>query len=153
VTDVTLATAIEEILVAIITALQAEIKTDGLLEGVVTVSRADQDNPQPPVPAVLVYIDEITCSSSTMNIREEWTATVPICAVVRQDSPTLGPLQANGYAAKARATLLKPANRNLGKAYVRMIESKKFQPAPPKEKNVQIYGATAFMEIKFIARS
>jgi hypothetical protein len=152
VTDITLAEAIEEILTAIIAALQAEITTEGLLNGVITLSRADQDNPQPPVPAVIVYIDDLSCNSTTMNIREEWTAKVPVCAVVRQDDPTLGPLQANSYAAKARAALLKSENRNLGKSWVRHIESKRFQPTPVKERNSQIYGSTAFLDVKFIAR-
>lgn len=148
-TDTTLGAALPAIYSAMGTALAAEIKTNGKLVGLATLTRGNIGTLQPPLPAIYYYGGLMQPPEPIGPAKEHWTLPVFIVAVSRSDTPGPGETAANTYAANARATIL--ATKKLGLTYVTIIESDRFMPAQPYPQDRSLFGAVAGLEIKFTA--
>lgn len=123
--------ALDGIYDAFVAALEAEIKTGGLLDGVTSVNRGDKSRTSPYPPCLWVWGSTMTPHSpgSTITHAEIWEIPITIVSVVKDDDPELAFAEANRLAAKARSAIKK--TRGLGLAYVNDTRSGRFEPASP----------------------
>ncbi len=143
----TLDTALDEILNAVKTTLQAEVKSGGILEGLVTLERWDQFEAKPPTPAVIFYGEEMDGPASMTSIREHWTLPVQVIAYAWNDSPVVGSRDAAKYAAAARKVLLR--SQHLGLSYVMQTQSGGFTPPNPMNRTSNLFSSSAVVKILF----
>lgn len=148
VTQVSLSTALEAILDAIVAALQAATVTGGTLEEVQAVVRGDRTRGLPARPSLWVVPDPAQNDHTTLGLGESWTLPVTIAALVSNDDPEQGARDAVRLAALARTEVLR--DRRLGLAYVLDVTSTAFDAAArTTEANRNLYWADATVTVRF----
>ncbi len=143
-----LPTAIDNVLDAVDTLLRAEIKTDGLLEGVRQVGRMSYELPSPPFPGVWYYAGTMKPVSKN-GVRNRWRMPVVLASLTFSDNPQKGSEDATRIAAAAQTTLLKSGN--LTCSCVSLTEPESFEPAAPIDRKQQMYSALAMVMVEFTA--
>lgn len=140
--------AINQILDAIVGAIEAEITEGGLLEGVKTVIRGDRTRPKPDAPSVFVFSDIAQTRETPRTLAETWSMPVIMVATVRETEPEKGYRSATELAAKVRSAVLK--DRSLGlRHFVQDVRSMRFDPGGGEYSEGSLFGAAATVEVIF----
>lgn len=146
-TDSDLPTAIDAILDGIDTLLKAEIKTDGLLEGVKQVGRMSYELPSSPFPGIWYYAGTIKPVAHNTGARVRWLVPVVIASLTWNDNPIKGSEDATRLASAAMTTLIKTGG--LGVSGVVMTKPGDFEPAAPIDRKKQMFSALAMVMVEF----
>lgn len=144
-----LATSIEGILDAVVTALEAATATGQSLEGVKTIVRGDHARPQPPMPAVWVVPDRATFQQAQYGT-ETWTLPITLAALVKGNDPVVAARTSQTFAAKARAVALAARPAGGSGIDVTDVNSQTFDPtAHSSESNRSLFWTEATVVVTF----
>lgn len=143
--------AVEAVLDAVETALQAAVTPGGLLEGAAEVVRGDRARPRPDVPAVWIFAEMATISHTTSGLAELWTLPVVLAAlIVETEDPPDGYREATRWAGRALEVVLREGtNRNLGLDFVEDVVSSRFEASSPRMRQKNIYWSDAVVDVRF----
>jgi len=129
--------------------LKPAIGAGNALEGVKTLIRGDRSRPAPTTPAIWVRSLTASCDQSQRSYTEKWTLNVLVLAIVKNNDPEKGYMEATTLAARARSEILK--DRTLGKrAYIQDVRSGNFEMGGPNLQNESLFAATATIEVHFV---
>ena len=138
--------AINQILDAIVGAIEAEVTEGGLLGEVKTVIRGDKTRPKPETPSVFVFTDVARAQESPRTLAEQWRLPVICVVTVKEDDPEEGYKKSTELAAKVRSIILK--DRSLGlRQFVQDTKSLRFETGGPNNQQGSLFGAAATIEV------
>ena len=127
--------AINQILDAVVGAIEAEVTEGGLLEEVKTVIRGDKT-------------DVARAQESPRTLAEQWRLPVILVVTVKDDDPEEGYRLATELTAKARSVVLR--DRSLGlRQFVQDTKSLRFEAGGPNSQQGSLHGAAATVEVLF----
>jgi hypothetical protein len=140
--------AIEEILDAIVTLVEAETVDGGSLSDIEEVIRGDRHKTKPAVPAIWIFAETANIAHPPMAMAEKWTMPVILSAIVKNDDVEEGYKEATELAAKARTAVL--SDRTLGlRTFVQDTRSLRFEPSAPWLRQGSLFAANAVIEVIF----
>jgi hypothetical protein len=140
-------TAIDTILDAVDILLKAEIKTDGLLEGVQQCGRMSYEMPSPPFPGIWYYAGTMKPVRTNTGERERWVMPIVLASLTWNDDAQTGSEDATRLAAAARSVLLRTGNLRVG--CVSQTVSDRFEPAAPIDRKKEMFSALAMVTVEF----
>lgn len=144
-----LATSIEGILGAIVSALEAASVIDGPLDGIKTVVRGERARPQPAMPAVWVVPEQASFRQESYGT-ETWALPVILAALVKGTNPDTTAQLSQVFAAKARGVALAARPTSETGIAVTDVISQTFDPqAHSSESNRSLFWTEATILVTF----
>ncbi len=144
-----LSDALDEIMEAIREKIEAAVgDPQSRLSHVNSVVRGDRRRTQPELPSVWIFAEVARAEHSPTTLAEIWTLPIVLVAVVKNDEPEQGYIEATRLAADVRSVVIE--DRTLGKrSIVQDTRSSRFEPSGPWHREGSQFGAVAVVEVTF----